>query len=112
MMQRYKEKLVLHIPHYAWENEQLVKIDYASFKEYLYEQLKEIGLISWYSADARGYYKGREYDEELLTVFCDEPMRDTIIEVFERTYFDLRDLMRQEAFAYECDGTLHVTDLQ
>lgn len=107
-MQVYRTKLVLHIPHYAWENEQLVEIDHARFKEYLYEQLTGMGLISWYSTDARGYYKGREFAEELLTIFCDESVKDEVTEVFCRTYFALREVMRQEAFAYECDGVLYV----
>ena len=79
MVQCYRVKLVLHIPHYAWENDQLVKIDYTYFKEYLYKQFEEIGLI--------------------------------VIDVFRRTYFELRAVMRQEAFAYECSGVLYVVAL-
>ena len=111
MVQCYRVKLVLHIPHYAWENDQLVKIDYTYFKEYLYKQFEEIGLMSWYSTDARGYYKGREFAEELLTVFCHKEIRDVVIDVFRRTYFELRAVMRQEAFAYECSGVLYVVAL-
>ena len=110
-MTAYQTKLVLHIPHYAWENERLVKIDHASFKAYIGEQLTKVGIISWYTTMACGYYKGREFDEELLTVFCDESMKDDITEIFKHAYFDMRALMRQEAFAYECNGTLCITEL-
>ena len=105
----YTNKLVLHIPHYAWENEQLIKINYEHFKQKLYNDLMQAGVDSWYTTAAKGFYKGRGYDEELLTVFCDENVL-TIVDIFVQSYIDAK-YMRQEAFAYECNGVLIVVDL-
>lgn len=68
---QYNTKLVLHIPCMAWDNG-LVEIDYKAFKNILLERLAEVGADSLYSIPAEGTYKGRVYDEILLTVFCEE----------------------------------------
>lgn len=106
----YNAKLTFHIPCAAWSNG-LIEINYKAFKQYLLEGLAAIGLTSLYSVQAKGYYKGREYDEILLTVFCKEQDCDAAAEVFRQTFRVHNDLMRQEAFAYECNGVLVVENL-
>lgn len=104
-------KLVLHIPHFAWEDGTLVPIDHLLFNRKLYAVLQEIGVDSWYVTKAQGFYKGRDYEEELLTVFCHGKDADAIADRFCMGFLENRDLMQQEAFAYERNGQLVIVEL-
>lgn len=106
----YRTKLTLHVPCVTRDNG-LIKVDYKSFKKRLLEELEAAGVTSFYTQAATGYYKGAEYDEVLWTVFCDPERKDTIIDVFCRTFRESNSFLRQEAFAYECDGKLVVENL-
>lgn len=108
MEKSYNTKLVLHIPRFAWENDRLVDIDYPQLKKRVFGRLITLGITGWYTTDSVGYYKGRGYDQELLTVFCAESEADAVIGAFREAFFETRDTMRQEAFAYERDGALIV----
>lgn len=107
----YSTKLVLHIPHFMWENGVLVKIGYAGFCEALAERLNAEGVTDWYETMAKGRYKGRRYDQELWTVFCRNENAERILEVFRETFKAWNGVLRQAAMAYEHNGTLHVDQL-
>lgn len=110
-MMTLNTKIVLHIPLVAWKDHAITPIDYAAFKHLLLVALEDAGASSLYTVQATGYYKGREYAETLWTIFCEETDRDRIVEAFRRTFREHNDIMQQEAFAYECNGTLHVEEL-
>ena len=100
-------KLVLHVPHFSWQG-RLVENQHAAFLRYLAAELASVGITSFYSVPAAGFYKGRFYAEELVTVFCAEDQKEQIIRIFENTSRTRNDLMQQEAFACECCGKLIV----
>lgn len=106
----YSVKLVFHIPCKAWDNG-LIDVDYNTFKQILLENLSAIGLVNSYTVSATGHYKGREYDELLLTVFCENQYKDKAIEIFRQAFHKHNDFMQQEAFAYEHNDTLTVEEL-
>lgn len=106
----YNAKLVFHIPCKAWDNG-LTDIDYKAFKQILLNDLAAIGLTNSYTVSAAAYYKGREYEELLLTVFCENQYKDKAAETFRQAFRRHNDIMRQEAFAYECNGNLTVEEL-
>jgi hypothetical protein len=104
----FNNKLALHIPHFAWEDGKLIDIEYDRLKDRLSEKLCELGIDGWFSVPATGYYKGRAYEQEILTVFCNDQQKEAVIEAFRNSYFELKDVMRQEAFAYECNTRLSI----
>ena len=102
----YDKKLVLHIPHFAWIDLNLIEVNHVSFKEALYKGFEQIGVSSWYSTMVNGAYKGREYEEENLTIYCDSIVVNDIISEFldivRMHHFELR----QELYAYELGNEL------
>jgi hypothetical protein len=107
MVNEYTSKLVFHIPHYAWENESLVEVDYKSFKKNFCGRLLDEGFTSWCTTSARGYYKGREAEEELLTLFCNDNA-EAAISAFKTAVSESKSILRQEEYAYEHNGVLYV----
>lgn len=106
----YKTKLVFHIPCAAWNNG-LIAVNYNAFKQALIKAFAEIGLTSLYSVTVKGYYKGREYDEILLTVFSNLRGANAAVNAFRKCFEEHNDMMKQEAFAFERDGVLTVETL-
>lgn len=112
MEKAYSIKLTLHIPHFAWEDGVLVEIDHYGFCEALAARLNAAGITDWYEIYASGRYKGRRYDQELWTLFfCEQELYDTAVDLFEKIFREWNDVMQQESFAYEQNGTLFVIDL-
>lgn len=107
----YEMKLTLHIPLYSWNGE-LTPIDAESFKEKLIARFKVIGIDSFYFTSATGYYKGRGYNEALLTVFCEKDKAERVVEIFKQVYNENNHIMKQESFAYEMNGVLYVVELK
>ncbi len=106
----YKTKLVFHIPCATWNNG-LIPVNYNAFKQILLEAFAEIGLTSLYTVSAKGYYKGREYDEILLTVFSSLRGANAAVNAFRKCFKERNNLMKQEALAFERDGVLIVEAL-
>ena len=106
----YTEKLVLYVPCYAWDGEKLIDIDYRSFEVDLYEAFEQIGLVSWSCQHSRGVFKGREYDQETLTIFSDETLKSNIIAEFKRLLKIYHSELRQEAYAYEDNNSLVIIE--
>ena len=102
----YGIKLMFHIPHFAFVDGVLIGIDYTSFKEMLSERFVKIGVSSWYSSLVKGIYKGREYDEEILTVYCVDDIDTAIINEFITGVSMFHHELRQEYYAYEKDDIL------
>jgi len=111
MKKIFSNKLVLHIPDAAWIDNKLENIDSEIFLETICKKLMGIDVNSWYVTSVTGYYKGRKFDEKLLTVFCGTTVEYAIIDIFEETYKELNDVMHQESFAYELNGILCIVDL-
>ena len=109
---KYTQKLTLHIPHFAFIGGRLEEIDHEALKRRIFLHLRIYGVESWYTTPATGYYKERVYPQELLTVFCDEIAKGTIVDIFRRSFLEAEAELQQEAFAYECNGTLVVAPLR
>ncbi len=107
----YSEKLTLHIPHYKWDGK-LIPIDYLYFTQKIIGRLAEIGIDGCYSVAVTGYYKGRSYDEDLLTVYCKNDQVDKAVNIFRQSYGDTNDTMQQECFAYEYNDKMYVVGLE
>ncbi|MGI5976742.1 MAG: hypothetical protein ACOX68_03500 [Candidatus Limivicinus sp.] len=103
-------KLVLHVPHFSWCGK-LTENQHVAFLRYLRAELGAAGFTAFYSVPATGFYSGRSYAEELVTVFCAEDKKEHIIKIFEAAYRTHNDLLQQEAFAYECGGMLFTEEL-
>ena len=106
----YTEKLVLYVPCYAWDGEKLIGIDYRSFKADLYMAFEQIGLVSWSCQTSKGVFKGREYDQETLTIFSEEVLKSNIIAEFKRLLKIYHGELRQEAYAYEDNDSLVIIE--
>ncbi len=104
----YGHKVSLHVPHYAWDG-RLKPINYKWFKYELVGALSDIGIDSCFSVAADGYYKGRGFEEEIITVFCNNA--EEVVKVMTETFKACNRVLHQEAFAYELDGRLYVVSL-
>lgn len=107
----FETKLVLHIPHYAWINDEITKINYHLFKELLTRHLAMKNILAWNISLSTGCYKGRDYEQELLTVFCHADVAKDIIAIFYDVYNANNNIMHQESFAYEYNSKLIVVNL-
>lgn len=99
-------KLVFHIPYYAWADRKLTAVDGRGFKLDFISHLQNRGVFTFYFTEAGIYYNGREYKEELMTIFCDEDSANDYIDVFERLTEIWADELRQEVYLYELNNTL------
>lgn len=106
----YANQIAFHIPHYAWADEKLVPIDYKMFKKAILDSLAEHRVNGAYSSPATGYYKGREYEEEILTVYTDASVMADIISSFGNLCDQFKAEMMQEQFAVEVNGELLLYD--
>ncbi len=107
----YSEKLTLHIPHFRWDGS-LIPVDYLSFMRDVVSRLEGAGIEGCYAVTATGYYKGRSYEEDLLSVCCAREQADTVVSIFTQAYVAGNTVMRQESFAYEQGGRMFVVSLQ
>ena len=101
-------KLTFHIPHVAFENNQYTTIPYEDFEITFGEKLKEIGIEGYHIISAIGFYKGRKYSQDLLSIFCTFEQQKYVIEAFKTLIVNYHQEMNQEAYAYEHDGVLSV----
>lgn len=75
-------KFILHIPCKKYVDGQLVDNGYEKFIDAMRMNLAFIGAYGQYIVDAKGYYKGRTYDEKLMVVFRSG---DEVAEAFRHT---------------------------
>ena len=106
-----KNKLVLHIPEKAWCENHMEDIDIDAEMGDLLHKLENAGVSSFYIQNVTGYYKGREYPERLLVIFCDFISKaSALVNVFENWLLSHNGMLRQEAFSYEWNGELIVKE--
>lgn len=102
------EKLVLHLPRVFWDGEALLPAEYGPAEAELLAAMEAEGL-GGYVTEAEGHYGGRTYPERLLTIFCaDAAQAVRMIGTFRAAAAKHQAELRQEAYAYELGGELHV----
>lgn len=107
-MKEFSRKYIFHIPLCEYSGEELVLIDIDEILEDLIDRFNENGFDSLYVSKVEGHYKSRRFDELLLTLFCDGDAPETIF----KDWFRLNnDVLRQEAFAFECGNRMYVEKL-
>ena len=104
-----KNKLVLHIPEKAWRKNRLEDIDIDAEMGDLLGDLENAGASSFYIQKVTGYYKGRQYPERILVIFCDSASEaSALADVFESWFLSHNSVLCQEAFSYERNRALIV----
>lgn len=108
-MKEFSRKYVFHIPLCEYSGEELVLIDIDEILEDLIGRFNENGFDGLYVSKVEGHYKSRRFDELLLTLFCDGNNPEAIF----KDWFRLNnDVLRQEAFAFECGNRMYVEKLE
>ncbi len=103
-------KLVFHIPELALVNDTITPVSIDELLAGLADELQQAGVLSFYTINATGFYKGRSYPERLITLFWkDDPA--PMQELFRRWFRENNDQLQQEAFAFELDGVLYTESL-
>lgn len=102
-MKTLTNKISFHIPGFKYIEGKMLNIYLDDFKAALNKEFGKIGIEAFYAEKAIGYYKGREYPQEIITVFFDN---------FARTVYSMRDSLSQEAYAYESNGTMYVYEAE
>ena len=108
-MREFSRKYVFHIPLCEYDGDGLVEIDINEILENLINRLNEKGFDSLYVTRVEGHYKSRRFDELLLTLFCDGDEPETI---FSDWFRHNNDVLKQEAFAFECGDRMYVEKLE
>lgn len=102
-------KAVLHVPMKTWTGSRMEDIEgIGAAVDALLLKLGEAGLRNMYASKATGYYGGRQYAETMFTVFGGQPEIEAAVRTFVEWQALCRDVLRQESFAYETDGTMRV----
>ena len=107
---RLPHKLVFHIPEMAKVNGRITDVPIGRLLSGLADELQQAGVLSFYTINATGFYKGRSYPEQLVTLFRqDDPA--PVQDLFRRWFREHNDQLQQEAFAFEVDGVLYTESL-
>lgn len=107
------KKHVIHIPLHKFEDKTLKKIYISQPLEKLDKMLQEEGYTSYYKTKVQGFYKGRSFDELLITIFSsEEDNRTGPDEIFIKWFKNNNHLLKQESFAYEEDNSLKIIELK
>ena len=67
-------RISFHIPGFKYIEGKMLNIYLDDFKAVLNKELEKIGIEAFYAEKAVGYYKGREYPQEIITVFLIKKM--------------------------------------
>lgn len=97
-------KYVFHIPCSKYVNGQLVSNGYEKCIDAMAKNLAEFGINGFYTLDAVGHYKGRQYAEKLLVVFRND--REAAY-AFKQICREFHNELMQEVYAYECDNEMN-----
>ena len=88
----------------------LIPIEYEEILDVLIDRLNQNGYDSLYITEVKGFYKSREFDELLITIFTSS--YDSLPEsIFECWFIENNDVLEQEAFAYECNNSMFVKEI-
>ena len=104
-MKTLTNKISFHIPGFKYIEGKMLNIYQDDFKAALNKELEKVGIEAFYAEKAVGYYKGREYPQEIITVFFN---KEDVLDCFARTVYSMRDSLKQEAYAYELNGKMYV----
>lgn len=114
---RLNHKLTFHIPLCAYDEAQSIGYKYSpvpfiEFEGELINELESIGIDCYNIVSSVGGYKGRKYDQDLFTVFCDYDHQKAIIDAYKSVCRKMKNEMKQEQYAYEHDGVLIVFEVE
>ena len=99
-----RDKVVLHLPKFKYQ-EQLIAVYDKPFREELFSKLREGGYDSWYLQSIMSTYEGREFGEDILTIYGDA---GTIVEIFKDTVKNNHDELGQNSYVYEVGNELYL----
>ena len=108
-MKTLSNKISFHIPGFKYVEGKMLNIYLDDFKAALYDELQKVGIEAFYAEKAMGYYKGREYPQEIITVFFE---KEDVLGCFVRTVYSMRESLKQEAYAYELNGQMQIYDAE
>lgn len=91
-------KYIFHVPCLKYKDGSLVYNGYQECIDIMAKKLADIGVNGFYTIDAVGRYKMREYNEKLLVVFS---ANESVADLFKQTCKELHDELGQEVYAYE-----------
>ena len=107
-MIRLNRKYVFHIPLYKYVSDELLEIEIDEILDELISEFSCNGFDSLYISRIDSYYKNRQFDEILITIFSSDEMP---LEIFDAWFRRHNDVLAQEAFAYELGNTMVIKDL-
>ena len=102
-------RISFHIPGFKYIEGKMLNIYLDDFKAVLNKELEKVGVEAFYAEKAVGYYKGREYPQEIISVFFD---KEDVLGCFARTVYSMRDSLNQEAYAYELNGKMYIYEAE
>ncbi len=106
------KKYVLHIPEYKFTANQLIKLELDKPLDDLKSRLEQNGYENFYLSKIKGFYKNREYDEIIITLFIAEINDQTLPdEIFIEWFKDNNEILKQESLAYEINNSLFIEEL-
>ena len=108
-MKTLTNQISFHIPGFKYIEGKMLNIYLDDFKALLNSELKKVGIEAFYAEKAVGYYKGREYQQEIITVFFN---KEDVLGCFARTVYSMRDSLNQEAYAYELNGKMYIYEAE
>ena len=108
-MKTLTNKISFHIPGFKYIEGKMLNIYLYDFKAVLNKELEKVGIEAFYAEKAVGYYKGREYPQEIISVFFD---KEDVLGCFARTVYSMRDSLSQEAYAYELNGKMYIYEAE
>lgn len=104
------KKYVFHVPIYKFFKMGLIPIEYEEVLDVLIDRFNQDGYGSLYITEVKGFYKSREFDELLITIFTSS--YDDLPElIFKNWFIENNDVLGQEAFAYECNNSMFVEEI-
>lgn len=112
-----EDKYVFHIPLYKYVNNELIPIDIGDILADLTEKLNKEGYESLYMTKVKSYYKLRNFDEVLITLFISQKRvsdnkQELPDKIFKRWFKQNNHVLQQEAYAYEHNNSMIIESLE
>ncbi|WP_295723686.1 hypothetical protein [uncultured Methanobrevibacter sp.] len=110
---KLESKYVLHIPESKFIDNELIPLKTDDLIKDLIEKLNINGYENLYLSKIKGYYKGRSFDETVITIFIDRKRKKSTLpdEIFIEWFKKNNHTLKQESFAYEVDNSLYIEKL-
>lgn len=102
-------KYVFHIPLCKHEDGQLTPLEIDDVICELFDEFRKNGFNGMYLGKVKSIYRGRAYDELLVTLFTIEDKSPE--EIFERWFVKNNEMLKQDEFAYEKANTMTIVRL-